>query len=274
MTQVGVKRPVFAVLAGAVFHISSFGVANSADALRQDLPHVTENRQPQTKSGQFPSPLRATERPISVQVMIPPKAPLDVARERETERRERIAAIWTITLAAITTILGAGSLVVYWMQALRLRQTVEQMRLTEERQLRAYIGVVGSQSAVRLNGTSEQINILLSVRNFGQTPASNVTGVGAAVRCRSFEEIGQHKLEPFVENGLLMPHAETGHQILCRTVEPTLEMDETWQVYVFGLVTYIDAFGITRKTEFRYVLVGDLARGAIAQACNEGNASS
>jgi hypothetical protein len=56
----------------------------------------------------------------------------------------------------------------YW-QTQRLRETIEQMKVSEQRQSRAYVGVVDSSVANFLEGQTP--SVFIALRNNGQTPA-------------------------------------------------------------------------------------------------------
>lgn len=125
------------------------------------------------------------QNPIVVKITPLPEAP-DQARRDQDDRAEKANADWWTKVGAIGVIvvgllqLGvfALQLVVFALQARRLRETVDAMRGGEMAQLRACVGIEKVEESALPVEEADEVHSLVEVtiKNFGQTPAYNVTG--------------------------------------------------------------------------------------------------
>jgi hypothetical protein len=160
-------------------------------------------------------------------------------------------------------------------QTRRLRETLVQMRESEERQLRAYVSIERG----RLDYPQEVGNLTptakLIIKNFGQTPAYEVC----------FETfLGIFELpsspEPPTLAGrrtqLTLGPGATTSVVVIYPVDPT----DAWKrqirqelaaVFVVGLITYRDAFGKARRTPFQLMQTGAHFGTDRLVACEDGN---
>jgi len=175
---------------------------------------------------------------------------------------EAIIAIFTVILGIATILLWAAT-----------RDLVLGADKTAERQLRAYIW---TESKVSPNLDDPNFGVGAIARNSGQTPAyevhawSNVRPVAEPLPRRFvFPKAPEHIPGPrYVVN----PSSE---HLVHTTPENPLTHEERLAIkdgyltlYFWGEVRYRDAFGQTRKTQFRLWLVGPGGNWAY---CDEGN---
>jgi hypothetical protein len=154
------------------------------------------------------------------------------------------------------------------------RASVDVAKDTAKRQLRAYL--TGAESDIEPFEGGWALKVVL--RNSGQTPAFDVRIMG-----ESFGESYPLAVEkPHPEPGAT--HATVvgaGEDVWCvqrifsENVEQSLEQLKTGKfgAWIQGTVVYVDCFGDSHKTKFRYVWGGRLATngGAILHADNYGN---
>jgi hypothetical protein len=121
-----------------------------------------------------------------------------------------------------------------------------QQSRTTRAQLRAYIGVETANYSVDLPKHEARIRI----KNFGQTPAYNVVcRIGIEVAPDFTGKIDK-KAETVRGNATVFPqHSLT---IKRRTDLIAPDGDEPIGIFVFGRITYRDAFGFRRWTKFRF----------------------
>jgi hypothetical protein len=156
------------------------------------------------------------------------------------------------------------------------KKTVETMRDTAEKQLRAYISIEKSQIiSVPILLSNRNFKIAVFAKNYGQTPAydltfsANVTVTNpinmvlpAAIDMPMPSIVGPTAYTTRVLNTAALTRAEIDD---CRSMKKCL--------CVYGEISYRDAFNETRHTSYRFVLGGSAgfdSEGVMAYAA-EGN---
>jgi hypothetical protein len=144
-----------------------------------------------------------------------------------------------------------------------------------EHELRAYVLVSGGKVTNRLDPTKCIVH--MTIRNFGKTPAQEVKWWLAAANREmplanrplpSPDEslpMGRTLMGPDnrVEMELAVPEINNLQELALRSGGAA--------IYAYGKIAYIDAFGKSRQTDFRYMCFGDrLGKGQMA-ACEDGN---
>lgn len=147
---------------------------------------------------------------------------------------------------------------------------------TSQRQLRAYLFV---HKAIFTDITSDGFKVILKIRNFGQTPAYKILVTGTArpmpdPRKRNFDQrtvnaLQSHTIGP---GGKYLHAIEVSGlpQIAISAVETGAD-----QIYVFGIISYEDCFGVPHTTEYRFLQDGVAQNNAGRfKICDEGNDSN
>jgi len=181
--------------------------------------------------------------------------------EEIRQREEKMSTDrWLVKLTIGLVIVGAIQILVFGWQALSLRQTVNQMRESEERQLRAWVFV--SQAAVKDPMQHDPIEAHVVIKNAGQTPAYDVRIFGGIIVANWPLD---RKLPPIdfskaASVGTLGPGMD-GNQMCA--LQPQLNAsgiqdlnDGKAAIYVFGEIQYRDVFNRTRRTKYRYFTEG------------------
>ena len=153
-------------------------------------------------------------------------------------------------IPAIALIL-ALSMIFLWFAT---RDLVARTQDFSKMQLRAYLGP--SEIFTTNVTVGERPVVEATIRNFGQTPAYRVRYSSDAklmdTTDERFERIAYEAGEKTVNPG------RDGFIIKSRVVEALTEEDMskirlgTASIYFYGLITYRDAFGRSRKTQFRF----------------------
>jgi len=186
---------------------------------------------------------------------------------------------WLIGLTGALVLVGIVQIVVFMLQltafrnqASRLKETIEVMRDTAERQLRAYVHIAGGCSVFH---EGKAIRARLNIKNSGQTPAYKLT-------ITAFTHRGEFPLPPAGTSKLFREAEETATEIL-RAGAAALAADgvqsneneivltpkereslnaDAIAIYLRGEITYDDVFGHQRHTAFRLYIMGrDAASG-------------
>lgn len=136
------------------------------------------------------------------------------------------------------------------------KEIIMQMKNTAVRDLRAYVGV----SKIKLDLDNMRIPIgLVEIQNFGKTPAYKVrhwTGVGV----QPYPPITLPEI-PSMEDAsvsVIFPQVKNTGSVALKKALPLGAAIGTQEltVYVYGKVTYEDAFGNERYFRFRFVFGG------------------
>lgn len=151
--------------------------------------------------------------------------------------------------------------------------TVNTMKDTAGRQLRAYVHPV---TALRYRDETGVLVIKLEIKNAGQTPA---------YECSHWMVEGVHTGFPAPPEAFTNKNAPKGDSpiapgesvdffVSATELTPAQEAQiaaKIAAIYLFGEITYRDAFQTERVTKFRLVCVGDLIRTGRFAPCDEGN---
>jgi hypothetical protein len=159
------------------------------------------------------------------------------------------------------------------------RELVEVSNDTERRELRAYVLVSGARVRSPHHATLRRAE--LTIRNFGKTPAHNLRfWMGAGVREFPLTSILEEPPDSMrLSNDVLPPGRPSVMAVPVRHGMPDLEIgliirppiEATSAIYLFGRITYLDAFDQEHVTEFRQMCWGEgFAEGAVSP-CEEGN---
>ncbi len=160
----------------------------------------------------------------------------------------KIVAISTCVMAAFTAALFIAT-VALWKSGQR----------HSERELRAYVSV--TKASARWFGTIRPTEAEIEITNSGQTPAYEVS----VVTTLDIHQFPRAVYNPSPDQGIpgrgtIGPHIAV--DVFPRSKRP-LTRDERERivrgelgVFVFGEITYRDAFGTSRFTQFRTVFIG------------------
>jgi len=149
------------------------------------------------------------------------------------------------------------------LQARRLRQTINAMRATAERQLRAYVGFEGGKFHLR-NPENYVPLAFVGLKNFGLTPATEVTHLGAmVVGDRQDPDLPELVHDARTASMVLFPNQTSYKQLeLVDAKGRRRRFTETELaglnagvslIYIYGVVTYRDAFMKARTSRYRMV---------------------
>lgn len=161
-------------------------------------------------------------------------------------------------LVGITFLLFVATLAL-WLATRRLVRSAEK---TAERQLRAYVSIDGA--AIMNVASGQTPKAVIDFKNFGQTPAYNVTHWQVITKPQIFHQSDDpFRLPPadlYRSNAIIGP---TSGMKMCSTANRHLTDEEftgladgTLAMYVFGEIRYRDAFGEDRFMRYRRMLGG------------------
>lgn len=212
-------------------------------------------------------------------------------RDQEAKRREASekATLW---LGGITAFILVVQAIAFFIQAARLRhsveemknataatqvaaraaeQTVARMKLTAVRQLRAYLSV--KTARVDLLEVGKHPVATITVANYGQTPAYGFATAGqmdfvvsGAALPTLREPISTGQLGP---SGDFVLTATCPFQLSAHSISQ-LKMGTAMMV-VHGIINYIDTYGESHFTRFRMKIGGGVPVEAGVHSCGEGN---
>jgi hypothetical protein len=188
----------------------------------------------------------------------------------------RSTDVWLAVFTGLLVFVGTLQFVVFGLQARRLRQTIETMRATERRQLRAYVGIdmIALASTANLTaityapytpsvGTACPDFMIVNLMNFGQTPANHVhiwvNWMDGPVGLRLPDDFNWPRydgntpalIRPIWTKPALFP----GKVFQQRIPIPNLEgfrqaaAGRLW-MYAYGDITYVDIYGRECTTTF------------------------
>lgn len=157
---------------------------------------------------------------------------------------ERVTAYATLLLATGTVALAIFSLI-----------QIRDFRDQEQRQLRAYIGILDHKIENLAVGQTPSITLIF--KNFGATPARNI-------KYWAESHLDQFSAKDFKPDRLVLFPSDVFSATW--TTNPFDEKDidnlkkgET-TLFVYGEIDYLDAFNCERDTKFRLIYTGDLLR--------------
>jgi hypothetical protein len=195
------------------------------------------------------------------------------AHEGEKTHNENLIAYSTVVLAVVTALLAWFTFRL-WKSTSKLVVGAEK---TAERQLRAYVMVphVTIKNIKRHDGIVDQFFVFITVKNFGQTPATY---------CTYWVELSAHefllktplKKPDSAKNsgiGIIAP----GDKFTIRTEIPLLSdggeiHNGRYALYVYGKFNYNDAFGGKQTTDFCFMRNGESwTSDGEMEVCEKGN---
>lgn len=269
-------------------------------------PSPPEIRKPeQPKPGEPETPAQKNQDRTAISPLIIKEAPTPKAQKEPAENTKETDSKtstdwWMVWLTGILAFVASLQLIVFGLQARRLRQTIETMKKigadqsrdmqssigvakesadaardsiklaedTAKRQLRAYL----CQGAATISNFGENLEPIVHVRivNRGQTPAYNVKAscsVGIDVFPMTSpppqlppREPTQVVIGPIGEITISTPvknRLRPADIYRLGLAEISMIKCGKWAIYAIGKVTYIDAFGQDRFTDFRLFHSGD-----------------
>jgi hypothetical protein len=158
-------------------------------------------------------------------------------------------------LVVVTLALAFATGFLWW----ATRALVKGAEITGERQLRAYVLV--TEGSIESFDTERPISVVMTIKNTGQTPAydyafTGIIDVGKIPRTEfkwgtpaELDLVSKSTIGPGIE-------VSTG-RALTRTLEKKAYdqiMEKKLGVYIFGQLTYRDAFDKARWSNFRYIV--------------------
>lgn len=253
---------------------------NSAHATYGDTQAQPTHQQPQSNQSHDNTNSDACGTDISplvVKVVPATKTEYDGPDKERQRQKEAESAFWSVAqvvVGGITFVVLVIQAVVFGTQARRLRETIEQMKITEERQLRAYI--CWQEGCVAPHASEGYYDVTFSLRNSGQTPAYDVQ----SWRCSSIVDLPEpnapfQTADSWGGRGMVGPGANMGAVGELRnklTPEDRINIKQGKRtIFVWGEVTYRDAFGKPRFTRFRFILGSETSRGWLLRPAQYGN---
>jgi hypothetical protein len=239
--------------------------AQASPSMRRFMQPVTPSRAQTNRQSQTQSPTDKTDpgankegtekAPFVVKIIGSEPKAQDGASNNADSHHEQPPDWWMIGLTLALVGVGVLQLVSFIIQARRLGDTVNVMKDTAQRQLRAYVSIFDARIAFDTDGRTFRPTIVL--QNAGQTPAYDVASwtdgdAFDASKPPSFSQpipADQRTLRTVVGPG--MKFTLNSQKV---TEIPGIEghvRDGTTAIYVWGRVDYRDAFGRTWPLEFR-----------------------
>lgn len=179
-------------------------------------------------------------------------------------------ALWTGLLALATFALGG--LVAY---------QISDARRSNERQLRAYISIEANPDDTPIFDYANGLRIPLRMYNRGQTPAYKIsqwidTEILETSVAHSEEELRGSQRTGAFSTGILGPGAWFGiHGVLARAIRSEEKNDlaeGNKRIFLFGEISYRDAFEHERTTKFKLMVLINKSGGSRGiQICSTGN---
>lgn len=164
-------------------------------------------------------------------------------QKEKAGRWEKLVAKATVWIAAFTVLLFVATILLYL-----------GARKHSERELRAYISV-NPKWVLAFNRTPPQrITIECFLTNHGQTPAFNITNLfEIGIFVPDFQTpIAAHRTIP--RNAVVFPKSDLSTYFMAPNVFTSQEVTDVEQgirrIFIWGTITYRDAFKKTRYTRF------------------------
>jgi hypothetical protein len=191
------------------------------------------------------------------------------------ETNNKIINLLSAVFVAIFTVVLAVSTILLWIAGERQRSLSED---TAQRQLRAYmVADMSSVTRWKQGQTAEAETIM---KNTGLTPAYDIEGWSAIMYDKyplPYKFPISVPLETTLAQSVLGSGGVVRLKAPTKTVVPTLETNTefeagTMALYFWGKVTYRDAFGKERFTNFRFYMTRPTESGELFQPLSkEGN---
>lgn len=243
------------------------------------------------------------KQPLAVDIVRAEKSKEEALQEQADRAAKSANDQWGVGLGVAQLSVFMLQLVVFGLQASRLRQTVEEMRdakgitknaadaairaavatektveameQTAERQLRAYCLVCAARLDNAEIGKIPCIQI--TIKNFGSTPARNVSqwsNVGFDTFPPTLSPppgVEAKEIPAFVVGpGGVFYATPKFNQVVTRDGIEKLK-NGTHAIYVIGSIQYEDAFGKTRTTKYKMYSGGNIGLSEGMAACDDGN---
>ncbi len=158
--------------------------------------------------------------------------------------------------------------------------TVDRMRITEQRELRAYVGIVITPETVVNINVGMKPTCPLIIKNHGQTPAHGLESA-AGIVIREYPLVSPLPSPWGFSDGegsksALHPDQQFEFWVIAeQAITPAdmqaLQTGDTVRAYLFGEVKYLDVFGRDRHTTYKLVTTGRRAGHSSFVFCKEGN---
>jgi len=186
---------------------------------------------------------------------------------------------WVAIFTGLLVLVGFLQLFVFGTQARRLRETIDQMKSAEQRELRAYVSVE-SGSITPITGQIQPAAHLI-LRNTGKTPAYQLTHWAHIVVDHVNLQVALPGIGPMpapLPTITIGPFGGSTKSVpLGRTITQQEYQDilaGTKVVYVYGIIEYEDAFGEKRHTRYKSmhgVMSGQVGVSTDLTFCPDGN---
>ena len=200
---------------------------------------------------------------------------------------------WMFGVTVILAFIACVQVAVFRRQARRLYQTIDQMRQSEIRELRAYVFVTSidianvapstlpenKRTPAHLHDPTTPPKIRLFLNNSGKTPAYDVI-----ISSHMFMEKADYKLLPHeppdikTSKTIIAPGGSTVHNTDLGDVPNITQlhgiMTGAYAIFINGKITYKDAFGKDRWTRFAFFHNSDsgtVGETTEVSGCTEGN---
>jgi hypothetical protein len=217
----------------------------------QTQPSATDQQPGADHSG-------AEQSPATVKGLPTPRTDAESEKERGQGDDKSSTDRWLMIFTGGLVVVGIVQVLVFGLQALRLKQTIEQMKATEERQLRAYVQT-DVNPAITVAIDPNQIAMMpVSLKNCGQTPAYDVE-INGRILPYDYPLVGELPDFPksaegsriVIQPGQVFGTHLTADRLWTNHEISRLQANDNIRLYAYGLITYRDAFGQTRRTRFR-----------------------
>jgi hypothetical protein len=182
-------------------------------------------------------------------------------------------------VAAFTALLFFATLALWW----STRRLVRGAQETAQRQLRAYV-FVESASITHVDNNEGVPEVVVTVRNFGQTPAYKLANLTCLALCphpappHITAAMEQDMLADITASTDMGPGHFQQAPVSTNLGRPFTEEEMQglasgkYVIYVYGRVRYVDAFGNKQLTKYRFMTGGEAGvRGGQLAGCEEGN---
>jgi hypothetical protein len=225
-----------------------------------DTPSNTDPQQPQT----------ANQAPVAV---VAHGQPYELAkRAQEKENKSEVGGISADVWMAIFTAVLTIATILLWLET---KRAINDSRKSSERQLRAYVGVDKISFEIRsrkegykplIPGAGDNIYtdfICVEVKNFGQTPAREVSVYAWEISVDFFSRLETgfdfDSRMPVVRSNIVAHAYISKGQSAIITV-PIIDSRFYWDArekkkstYIYGRIFYIDAYDRSWSTKFCYI---------------------
>lgn len=251
---------------------AAYGTIQSQPINQQQLNH---------SHSEDKSDMRGTDKsPLVIKVIPDQKTEYDGPSEERRRQEQTETIFWNraqIGVGVIQFFVLVVQAFVFGTQARRLRETVEQMKTSEERQLRAYICFL--EGHVELHANEGYYDVNFSLNNSGQTPAYDVqTWRGSCIIGLPEPASAFQAPDSWGGRGIVGPGASMGAVGTLRTKFTPQDLisikEKKKTICVWGEVIYRDAFGKSRFTRFRHILGSETGRGWLLRPAEQGNESN